>query len=148
MSDIEEYYSGPDFVESSEFEAFISETLDRLDIIEAKLAITNEPEREASVAGIKQQVEKFSGLTTAARTQAATEARQGKILDSWRAAFKIMIPVILQCYADGPKKRTKNELQVLCSKNGGKISDAQLEFLRECLGPDHINTDGGPPTQE
>jgi hypothetical protein len=81
------------------------------------------------------------------RTQAATEARQGRTLENWRAAFKIMISVILQCHAEGTKKRTKRELQAMCSKHGGKLSDTQLDFLRDVLGKDHVNTTGGPTVQ-
>jgi hypothetical protein len=64
------------------------------------------------------------GAAATARTQAATETRQGKVLEAWQAAFKkIMVPVILQCHADGPKKRTRAELQSMCSKHGDKLSD-------------------------
>lgn len=90
-------------------------------------------------------------MGTTTRTKAATEARQTKVLDNWQHAFKIMVSVILQCHGDGPKNLTRAELKSMCSRHGGKLTGTQRDFLRECLkeclGDEHVNTDGGPSPQ-
>lgn len=81
------------------------------------------------------------------RTEAAIEARKEKKLDEWKKAFKIMLEVVQQCRAEGPKPRTTPELEKMCTQCGGSLSKAQLTFMRECLGPEHVNTVGGPTIQ-
>lgn len=112
---------------------------------------THIAELEKELAAAKEKIAELetsnTELTTTTRTQAATEARQDKVLSNWQAAFKIMIPVILQCHADGPKKRTKTELQSMCSKHGGGLSATQLDFLRDCLPDEHVNREGGATVQ-
>lgn len=81
------------------------------------------------------------------RTQSATEARREKTLSEWKDAFKIMALVIMECFTGEPKKRTRGELQAMCSKCGGRLSHAQLDFLRDCLPDEHVNKEGGAPVQ-
>jgi hypothetical protein len=102
---------------------------------------------EEENASLKAQLAAAHTSGAATRTQPATEARQGRVLESWQAAFRIMVQVILQCYADGAKKRTKTELQSMCSKHGEKLTATQLEFLRGCLPDEHVNREGGPAVQ-
>ena len=94
----------------------------------------------------KEQVDIENTITR--RTQMATEAKQEKVLENWKAAFKIMVPVILQCHANGPKKRTKAELQSMCSRHGGELTATQLDFLRDCLPDEHVNREGGASVQD
>lgn len=93
--------------------------------------------------------EKIAELTTTTRTQAATQARQGKALAEWQKAFKVMLPVVLQCQAEGEKARTRADLDRMCGAR--KLTSAQMDFLRECLreclGPEYVNTTGGPTIQ-
>lgn len=84
------------------------------------------------------------------RTQAATEARQEKILAEWKDAFKVMLKVCLQCRDEGPKQRTEPEITKKCNQYG-ELSRSKIAFLRECmaecLGPEYINKKGGPTIQ-
>lgn len=85
----------------------------------------------------------------AEKTRAATQARQGKALAEWQKAFKVMLPVLLQCQAEGEKARTRADLDRMCGDR--KLTSAQMDFLRECLreclGPEYVNTTGGPTIQ-
>jgi hypothetical protein len=109
-------------------------------------------EKDARIATLEAELasataEPTSTVHTDKRTQTATEARKAKVLDEWKAAFKIMLAVAMQCQADGPRKRTKTEFDSMCSRHGGKLKDTQLAFLRECLPDDHVNREGGAPIQ-
>lgn len=86
-----------------------------------------------------------------AKTSAATKARQEKNLTEWKEAFKAMLPVILQCREEGPRPRTTPELEKMCARYNGSLDKSKMAFLRECLieclGPEHVNTTGGPTIQ-
>ena len=106
--------------------------------------------KDARIAELEAKLADFGATDTgskAVRTHAASQARQETVLENWQAAFKIMASVIMQCHAEGAKKRTRAEFAAMCAKHGGKLSTAQLDFLRSCLPGDHVNTDGGPSVQ-
>ncbi len=85
------------------------------------------------------------------KTYAATQARQEKRLSEWKEAFKIMLKVCLQCRDEEPKPRTTPELKMMCARYNGSLDNSKIAFLRECLmeclGPEHVNTIGGPTIQ-
>lgn len=85
--------------------------------------------------------------TPKTKTSAATEARQGKILEQWRAVFPAMCEVYHQCLTEGPKGRTRAELKKLFSQRGANLSDAQLDFFRTLLPDEYVNKTGGAPVQ-
>lgn len=123
----------------------IAEKDARIAVMEAKLADLGAPDTESK----------------AIRTRAATQARQETVLENWQAAFKIMVPVILQCHTEGAKKRTNPDIKAMLPKENGDrptgtkkknvLTDTQIKFLKECLkdilGGEHVNTDGGPSVQ-
>lgn len=145
----------------TELEANIKKQSDHIDELAFDIAFNLDPqisrqkkeleEKDARISELEKQVAVLEAsntdLSTTTRTQAATETRQEKKLGEWQAAFRIMIPVILQCNTDGPKKRTKTELQSMCSKHGGELTTTQLEFLRNCLPDEHVNREGGATIQ-
>jgi hypothetical protein len=82
-----------------------------------------------------------------ARTEAATEAKQEKTLQNWQAAFRVMLLIALECKDEEPRKRTKNEFRRMAEKYGGTLTQAQLNFLRDCLPSEYVNREGGPTIQ-
>lgn len=110
-------------------------------------------ELEQELAACREQLEKARIEKPApnARTSAATQARQEKKLTEWRGAFKVMLKVVLQCQAEGPRSRTTPELENMCARHDYKPTGEQIKFLRKCLletlGSDYVNTTGGPTIQ-
>ena len=113
----------------------------RITELETKLAACREQLKKA-------QVENPSPNT---KTSTATQVRQEKSLADWKDAFKVMVPVILQCQKEGPKPRTTPELEKMCARYNSTLDKSKMAFLRECLkeclGPEHVNTTGGPTIQ-
>lgn len=125
---------------------FISWAIDRETIYIPK-RITDWKDRQDQIMYQSNNPTQKLSKISLGRTQSATESRQEKKLVEWQAAFKIMISVALQCHTEGPKKRTRRELQAMCSRCGGNLSQAQLDFLRDCLPDEHVNKEGGAPVQ-
>lgn len=110
-------------------------------------------ELETELAACREQLEKdrVENPSPNTKTSTATQVRQKKSLADWKDAFKVMVPVILQCQKDGPKPRTTPELEKMCARYNGTLDKSKMAFLRECLkeclGPEHVNTTGGPTIQ-
>lgn len=114
--------------------------------------IQAEIESNTRIAEIEQELSDFRNTQNeqiTARTQQATKAKQEKNLAKWQGAFKVMLPVFLRCQAEGEKARTRADLDRMCGDR--KLTSAQMDFLRECLreclGPEYVNTTGGPTIQ-
>lgn len=110
-------------------------------------------ELETKLAACREQLEKarVENPSPNTKTSTATQVRQEKSLADWKDAFKVMVPVILQCQKEGPKPRTTPELEKMCARYNGTLDKSKMAFLRECLkeclGPEHVNTTGGPTIQ-
>lgn len=110
-------------------------------------------ELEIELATCREQLEeaRIENPYPNAKTSAATQARQEKSLANWKEAFKVVLKVCLQCRDEGPKLRTTPELENMCARNGGSLGKSKMDFLRKCLleslGPEYLNTTGGPTIQ-
>lgn len=110
-------------------------------------------ELETELAACREQLEKarVENPSPNTKTSTATQVRLEKSLADWKDAFKVMVPVILQCQKEGPKPRTTPELEKMCARYNSTLDKSKMAFLRECLkeclGPEHVNTTGGPTIQ-
>lgn len=84
------------------------------------------------------------------QTSAATKVAQTKRLRKWKGVYiPNMFKVCLACVEEGPKERTRNEIQSVAKKECGvKFPKEVLELLRKVLPDGHVTHDPGPPRQD
>lgn len=83
-----------------------------------------------------------------ARTAAASVASQEKALATWKAVIPAMCAVYHEYLAEGPRTRTRNEIERDFTRQGAKLSKAQLDFFRSFLPEGHVNKNGGATVQK
>lgn len=83
-----------------------------------------------------------------ARTGAASVASQEKTLAAWKAVIPAMCAVYHKYLAEGPRTRTRNEIERDFTKLEAKLSKAQLDFFRSFLPEGHVNKNGGATVQK
>lgn len=83
-----------------------------------------------------------------ARTAAASVASQEKTLAAWKAVIPAMCAVYHEYLAEGPRTRTRNEIERDFTKLEAKLSKAQLDFFRSFLPEGHVNKNGGATVQK
>lgn len=82
------------------------------------------------------------------RTAAASVASQEKTLAAWKAVIPAMCAVYHEYLAEGPRTRTRNEIERDFTRQGAKLSKAQLDFFRSFLPEGHVNKNGGATVQK
>lgn len=83
-----------------------------------------------------------------ARTAAASAASQEKNLAAWKAVIPAMCAVYHKYLAEEPRTRTRNEIERDFTRQGAKLSKAQLDFFRSFLPEGHVNKNGGATVQK